>query len=158
MNAVPPGERGQASGIRATAMNAGMVLSIGVFFTLMIIGLSLALPNSMQAALVAQGLPVNIATGVANAPPVASLFAAFLGYNPMGELIPADALHALTSAQQAAITGPSFFPGLLAGPFMVGIKIAFTISIVLYLAAAVTSWLGADARKPTAATEAVPAE
>ena len=158
MNAVPPGERGQASGIRATAMNAGMVLSIGVFFTLMIIGLALALPSSMQAALVAQGLPVNIATGVANAPPVASLFAAFLGYNPMGELIPADALHALTAAQQATITGPHFFPELLAGPFMVGIKIAFTISIVLYLAAAVTSWLGVGARKREAAGEAVPAE
>src|SRR3569623_1286854 len=151
MNAVPPSERGQASGIRATAMNAGMVLSIGVFFTLMIIGLALALPSSMQAALVAQGLPVNIATGVANAPPVASLFAAFLGYNPMGELIPADALHALTAAQQATITGPHFIPELLAGPIMVGNKNAFTISIVLYLAAALTSWLVAPSRKPSVA-------
>jgi MFS family permease len=158
MNAVPAAERGQASGIRATAMNAGMVLSIGVFFTLMIIGLSIALPSSMQAALVGQGLPADIATQVANAPPVASLFAAFLGYNPMGELIPAAALHALTAAQQATITGPHFFPELLAGPFMVGIKIAFTISIILYLAAALTSWIGVAARKPEPAAEVVPAE
>jgi len=157
MNAVPAPERGQASGIRATAMNAGQVLSIGVFFTLMIVGLSLALPSAMATHLVAQGLPQQIAAQVASEPPVASLFAAFLGYNPMGELIPADALHALTAAQQATITGPEFFPELLSGPFMVGIKIAFTISLLLYLAAAVASLVGgAVKREPAAAT--VPAE
>ena len=157
MNAVPAPERGQASGIRATAMNAGQVLSIGVFFTLMIVGLSLALPSAMATHLVAQGLPQQIAAQVASEPPVASLFAAFLGYNPMGELIPADALHALTAAQQATITGPEFFPELLSGPFMVGIKIAFTISLLLYLAAAVASWVGgAVKREPAAAT--LPAE
>jgi MFS family permease len=157
MNAVPAAERGQASGIRATAMNAGVVLSIGVFFTLMIIGLAVALPASMQSALVAQGLPQAVAAQVAAEPPVASLFAAFLGYNPMGELIPPDALHALTAAQQATITGPQFFPQLLAGPFMVGIKIAFSISIVLYLLAALSSWLGAAARVQPAG-DAIPAE
>jgi hypothetical protein len=157
MNAIPAAERGQASGIRATAMNAGQVLSIGVFFTLMIIGLSLSLPAAMESHLVAQGLPQAIAAQVAAEPPVASLFAAFLGYNPMGELIPADALRALTAAQQATITGPHFFPDLLSGPFMVGIKIAFTISLVLYLGAALASWLGA-ARRKGAVGEAVPAE
>ncbi len=157
MNAVPASERGQASGIRATAMNAGQVLSIGVFFTLMIVGLSLALPQAMEAHLVAQGLPQQIAAQVAGEPPVASLFAAFLGYNPMGQLIPPDALQALTQAQQATITGPEFFPQLLSGPFMVGIKIAFTISLVLYLAAALASWFGAAKRAPIVA-ETVAAE
>jgi MFS family permease len=157
MNAVPAAERGQASGIRATAMNAGQVLSIGVFFTLMIVGLALSLPAAMESHLLAQGLPQAIAAQVASEPPVASLFAAFLGYNPMGELIPADALHALTAAQQATITGPHFFPDLLSGPFMVGIKIAFTISLVLYLGAALASWLGAAPPKEPAA-EIVPAE
>ena len=156
MNAVPASERGQASGIRATAMNAGTVLSIGVFFTLMIIGLAIALPSAMESHLIAQGLPQAVATQVANEPPVASLFAAFLGYNPMGQLIPADALHALTADQQATITGSQFFPELLSGPFMVGIKIAFSISIALYLLAALSSWLGAAPRK-VAAPEAVPA-
>ena len=70
------------------------------------------------------------------------MFAAFLGYNPMGQLIPADALHALTATQQATITGTTFFPRLLAGPFMVGIKIAFSISAALYVLAAIASWLG----------------
>ncbi len=157
MNAVPAAERGQASGIRATAMNSGQVLSIGVFFTLMIIGLAISLPAAMQSQLVAQGLPQAVAAQVASAPPVASLFAAFLGYNPMGELIPHAALAALTPARQAVITGPAFFPQLLSGPFMVGIKIAFTISLVLYLGAALASWLGAAVRKEPA-VQGVPAE
>lgn len=153
MNAVPPAERGQASGIRATAMNAGQVLSIGIFFTLMIIGLAISLPATMESRLMAEGLPQVVAHGVASAPPVASLFAAFLGYNPMGELIPAQALAALTPAQVATITGSHFFPDLLSGPFMVGIKIAFSISLVLYLLSAAVSWFGGVARR---APEAVP--
>ncbi len=158
MNAVPAIERGQAAGIRATAMNAGQVLSIGIFFTLMIIGLALALPQSMSQGLIAEGLSADLAGKVASAPPVASLFAAFLGYNPMGELIPADALHALTAEQQSVITGTTFFPQLLAGPFMVGIKIAFTISLLLYLAAAATSWLGGPTQAKTPEPQPQPAE
>jgi MFS family permease len=148
MNAVPPAERGQASGIRATAMNAGQVLSIGIFFTLMILGLAISLPEAMESHLIAQGLPQAVAAQVAAEPPVASLFAAFLGYNPMGELIPADALGALSEVQRATITGQHFFPDLLSGPFMVGIKIAFTISLVLYLLSAAASWFGGRLEAP----------
>jgi EmrB/QacA subfamily drug resistance transporter len=154
MNAVPVTERGQASGIRATGTNAGQVLSIGIFFSLMIVGLAISLPSTMEARLVTEGLSVDVAQHVASLPPVASLFAAFLGYNPMGELIPEVALHALTAEQQAVITGAHFFPDLLSGPFMVGIKIAFTISGLLYLCAALASWLGGSARKT--APEPVP--
>ena len=153
MNGVPASERGQASGVRATSMNAGQVLSIGIFFTLMILGLALSLPQTMSAGLVAEGLAQDVATKVANLPPVASLFAAFLGYNPMGQLIPAAALHALSADQQAVITGTRFFPALLSGPFMVGIKIAFTISALLYLAAAVASWLGGSTARAEEAEE-----
>jgi len=153
MNAVPASERGQASGLRATTMNAGQVMSIGVFFTLMIIGLAWSLPEVMETHLIAQGLAPDVAAKVASAPPVASLFAAFLGYNPMGELIPAAALQALTPEQAAIITGKQFFPELLSGPFMVGIKIAFSISLVLYLAAALASWLGGSTAKQEAVEE-----
>jgi hypothetical protein len=107
----------------------------------------------MEARLIAQGLPADVAAQVASAPPVASLFAAFLGYNPMGELIPATALHALSADQVAVITGQHFFPELLSGPFMVGIKIAFSISLVLYLAAAWASWWGGSTSKQEAAEE-----
>ncbi|MGV8854953.1 MAG: MFS transporter [Devosia sp.] len=149
MNAVPVSERGQAAGIRATAMNAGQVLSIGIFFSLMIVGLSLSLPGAMEQALMGQGLAQELAHQVAIAPPVASLFAAFLGYNPMGELIPAAAMATLGPDQVAVITGQQFFPQMLAGPFMVGIKIAFSISLLLYLLAALASWLGgAPSRSP----------
>jgi MFS family permease len=142
MNAVPARERGQASGMRATTMTAGQVLSIGIFFSLMIAGLAGSLPQQMEARLLAQGLPIAVAHQVAAAPPVASLFAAFLGYNPMGELIPAQVLAALPAATSATITGKEFFPNLMAGPFMEGIKLAFSFSAGLYALAALCSWRG----------------
>jgi MFS family permease len=142
MNSVPPSERGQASGMRATTMNAGMVLSIGVFFSLMITGLASTLPTTMKDALVSQNVPAVVAQRAAEAPPVASLFAAFLGYNPMAELIPEDQLKALPPENAATITGKHFFPDLISKPFMHGLTFAFTFSLVLYLLAAVASWLG----------------
>lgn len=142
MNSVPSVERGQASGMRATTVNAGTVLSIGVFFSLMLVGLASSLPQAMEASLVAQSVPPAIAHQVAGAPPVASLFAAFLGYNPMSELIPASVLHALPPANAAIITGHHFFPGLMSAPFTHGLKFAFTFSLVLNLVAALASWMG----------------
>src|SRR5438445_7265489 len=78
MNAVPARLRGSASGMRATFMNSGMLLSIGLFFSLMIAGLASALPHTMSTGLITQGVPAPVATKVANLPPVGSLFAAFL--------------------------------------------------------------------------------
>lgn len=141
MNSVPASERGQASGMRATTMNTGMVLSIGVFFSLMIVGLAGSLPHTMSARLESQTVPVPVARQVASAPPVGSLFAAFLGYNPMGTLVPHKTLVALPPNNAAVITGHSFFPKLISGPFMHGLKIAFTFSLILYLLAAIASWL-----------------
>jgi MFS family permease len=142
MNAAPPRERGQASGMRATTMNAGMVLSIGIFFSLMIAGLAHSLPDAMRTQLLARHVPAAVAGQIAAAPPVASIFAAFLGYNPMGQLIPAAVLHALPAADAAAITGKQFFPQLLSGPFMDGITLAFGFAALLYLLSALASWLG----------------
>ena len=111
MKSVPARERGQASGMRATTTNAGQVLSIGLFFSLMLVGLAAMLPQSMEAALLAQNVPAEVAHQVAGAPPVASLFAAFLGYNPMGELIPADVLHTAAAADAVdTLTGHAFLP------------------------------------------------
>jgi MFS family permease len=141
MNAVPPSERGQASGMRATTMNAGMVLSIGIFFSLIIIGLSTTLPRAMESQLTAQNVPAGVAHEIATAPPVGSLFAAFLGYNPMGKLIPPAAMHQLPAHNQAVLTGKHFFPDLISEPFMHGLKIAFTASLALFLLAAIASWL-----------------
>jgi EmrB/QacA subfamily drug resistance transporter len=140
MNSVPRRERGAASGMRATFQNSGQVLSIGIFFSLIIIGLASTLPSTMYNGLVAQGVPTNVATSVASAPPVGSLFAAFLGYNPMKVLIPPSTLASLPPANAATITGKEFFPQLISGPFMHGMRIAFVFSMVLYLLAAAASW------------------
>src|SRR2546425_9319731 len=80
MNAVPPHQRGASSGMRATFQNSGMVLSIGLFFSLMIAGLAASLPSTMYAGLTANGVPAATATQISHLPPVGSLFAAFLGY------------------------------------------------------------------------------
>ena len=142
MNSVPPRERGQASGLRAITTNAGQVLSIGIFFSLMLVGLAATLPHSMEAGLLAQHVPADVAQKIANLPPVASLFAAFLGYNPMGELIPHSVLASLPPANVAVLTGKEFFPGLMSAPFMYGLVFAFTFSAILYLVAAFASWRG----------------
>ena len=141
MNSVPPHDRGQASGMRATFQNSGQVLSIGLFFSLMIVGLSTTLPSAILSGLTAQGIPAAVAQQVASAPPVSSLFAAFLGYNPMQQLIPASVLSALPAANAAALTGTTFFPNLISAPFKQGLAITFTLSIIAYLVAGVASWL-----------------
>ena len=142
MNSVPTLERGQASGTRATTTNAGQVLSIGLFFSLMLAGLAATLPQSMEAGLLAEHVPAAVAHQVAATPPVASLFAAFLGYNPMGELIPADVLRSLPPESVATLTGKAFFPGLMSAPFKHGLVFAFTFSAILYVVAAFASWRG----------------
>jgi MFS family permease len=148
MNSVPPHERGQASGLRATTTNVGTVMSIGVFFSLMLAGLAASLPRSMEAGLLAQNVPPAIAHRVAMTPPVASLFAAFLGYNPMGQLIPPGVLHALPPANAATLTGKVFFPALMSGPFKHGLGFAFSFSALLYVLAGLASWRG-GMRAPT---------
>ena len=158
MNSIPALERGQASGMRATSINAGYVLSIGVFFSLMLAGLAASLPHAMETGLLAQHVPPSVARRVAGAPPVASLFAMFLGYNPMGELIPAAVLQALPPANAAVVTGTQFFPRLMAVPFVHGLDFAFTFSLLLNLIAAAASWLGDDklaAGEPSLRSEAM---
>ncbi|HJV09329.1 MAG TPA: MFS transporter [Acidimicrobiales bacterium] len=141
MNSVPAGQRGAASGMRATFQNTGMVLSIGVFFSLMIVGLSSSLPASMSAGLQANGVAPATAQRIADLPPVGSLFAAFLGYNPVENLLGNQAAAGVSDAQWQTLTGKAFFPHLIAGPFMHGLRIAFTASLVMCLVAAMASWM-----------------
>ncbi len=141
MNALPPEHRGVGSGMRATFQNAASMLSMGIFFTIVIIGLSHSLPVVLQTGLVQAGLPASVAQGVAHLPPTAALFAAFLGYNPMGTLLQPPVLAALSSAARANLLSLNFFPNLIAPAFMKGLHDAFYISIVLSLVAAVASLL-----------------
>jgi MFS family permease len=141
MNSVPPSARGASSGMRATFQNSGMVLSIGLFFSLMIAGLAASLPHTMYAGLTANGVPATTASRVANLPPVGSLFAAFLGYNPMETLLGPGVLDTLPSGRAQYLTGRSFFPQLISGPFKHGLVIVFTASLLMCLVAAWASWL-----------------
>jgi MFS family permease len=141
MNSVPARQRGAASGMRATFQNAGFVLSIGLFFSLMIAGLAARLPSTMYAGLTANGVPAATATRIAHLPPVGSLFAAFLGYNPIRTLLGPAALGRLGAAQAANLTGTRFFPQLIAEPFKHGLAIVFLAALAMSLVAAGASWL-----------------
>jgi MFS family permease len=141
MSAVPPAQRGVASGMRATCQNAGTSLSIGIFFSLMIAGLASSLPHTLTAGLVAQGVPSSTAAHIATLPPVSTLFAAFLGTNPIQHLVGAHTLAALHPANAATLTGRDFFPHLISGPFHHGLIIVFTAAAAMSLLAALASAL-----------------
>ena len=139
MSSVGPGQRGAASGMRATFMNAGSLFSIGVFFSLMVIGLASALPNTIVTELTAQHVPAAVAHQVAAVPPVGILFAAFLGYNPMQQLLGTKVLAALPAKNSATLTGHQFFPNLVSGPFHHGLMIVFFLAIGMSLVGAAAS-------------------
>lgn len=140
MNSLPPDQRGAGAGMFTTFQNSSMVLSIGVFFSLIILGLSSTLPGVLYRGLHAQGVSVAAAHKAASLPPVASLFAAFLGYNPIRTLIGPSLAH-LPAGKVAYLTGRSFFPQLISGPFHSGLVEAFTFALVACLVAAAASWM-----------------
>jgi len=144
MNSVPARQRGAASGMLATFQNSGFVLSIGVFFSLMIAGLASTLPTTLTNGLTAQGVPHAIAAKIGSLPPVGSLFAAFLGYNPVRSLLgPTGVLNHLPAHNVAVLTGRTFFPGLISQPFHHGLVIVFSMAIaVLCIAAAASALRG----------------
>ena len=141
MNSVPPEHRGASSGMRATFQNTANTISITWIFTMVTVGLAAHLPTALFQGLTQAGIPASVATQVANLPPTGALFAAFLGYNPMKTLLPAAVLQSLPAASQALLLGKSFFPNLIAGPFDFGLRIAFSISVVLSIIAAFASLL-----------------
>ena len=140
MNSVPPHQRGAASGMLATFMNSGFVLSIGIFFSLMIAGLASTMPTTMTSGLVSQGVPVAIAHVIGSLPPVGSLFAAFLGYNPIQTLLgPTGVLSHLPASHVSVLVGKQFFPQLISGPFHHGLVIVFSMAIGVLLLAALAA-------------------
>jgi MFS family permease len=156
MNSLPAEDRGVGGGMNQTFQNSAQVLSIGIFFTLMIVGLASTLPAAMSSGLQANGVPAATAHHVSQLPPVSILFAAFLGYNPIEQLVGPDTLHHLTAHQQAVLTGHSFFPELISGPFRSGLHAAFAFAIVACLVAAAAS-LMRGGRVPAAAAAPDPA-
>ncbi len=142
MNSVPAKQRGAASGMLATFQNSGFVLSIGIFFSLMIAGLASTLPTTLTNGLTAQGVPHSVAHQIGSLPPVGSLFAAFLGYNPIKQLLgPTGVLSHLPASNAAVLTGQKFFPGLISQPFHHGLVIVFIMAIAVLVIAAGASAL-----------------
>jgi MFS family permease len=170
MNSLPPSDRGAGGGMNQTFQNSAQVLSIGIFFTLMILGLAKTLPHTMSAGLQAHGVAAPAARRIGQLPPVSILFAAFLGYNPIQHLAGPHVLASLSAANRATITGRAFFPHLISAPFRTGLHEAFVFAIVACLIAAAASLMrggryhhaepapaaaaGADGRPARAAVEA----
>jgi len=148
MNSLPRQHRGAGSGVNATFQNSAQVLSIGIFFTLVIIGLSANLPASLGHGLTSEGVPRAGALKVANMPPVPTLFAAFLGYSPLAHLLPAKVIAGLSKAHASTVLGRSFFPHLAAKPFGDGLHTAFDFAAAGCLVAAVASWTRGQFRLP----------
>ncbi len=150
MNAVPAEERGAAAGMRGTFFNAGSSLSIGVFFSLMIVGLAATLPTTLTSGLEAHGVAAPVAQQIGQLPPVGSLFAAFLGYNPVAELLgPTGTLQHLPAGQAATLTGNTFFPQLISGPFHDGLVVVFVAAAVMMLIGAIASFATGREERPT---------
>ncbi len=141
MNSLPPGDRGAGGGMNQTFQNSAQVLSIGIFFTLLIVGLASSLPGTLSSGLQAHGVSAAAAHHASQAPPISVLFAAFLGYNPVQHLVGSEALAALPAQAHAVLTGSGFFPHLISGPFRDGLDVAFTFAIVACLVAAAASLL-----------------
>jgi MFS family permease len=166
MSSVPARHRGVASGMRSTFQNSGMSLSIGVFFSLLIVGLAATLPRTLAAGLRAQGVPAHLATQVSHLPPVSTVFAALLGFNPVQHLLGhSGVLTRIPPRNAARLTGNQFFPHLISGPFHHGLIIVFTAAAIMSLTGAIVSLLrgaqfyyddgpqAGDGRGPGAGTE-----
>ncbi|MFD8725912.1 MFS transporter [Streptomyces sp. NPDC059629] len=157
MGSVPAEYRGVASGMRSTFQNSGTALSIGVFFSLMVSGLASSLPETLKNGLVAHGVPAQSAAHAASLPPVSTLFATFLGNNPVEHLLASEGvLGRVSSAQRSVLTGHTFFPQLVSGPFHHGLGIVFGVAAGMALVSAVASALRGghravdERRSPTA--------
>jgi MFS family permease len=159
MNSLPAAHRGAGGGMNQTFQNSAQVLSIGIFFTLMIVGLSATLPHALEAGLLAHHVPPATAARVSHLPPVSVLFAAFLGYNPAKELIGNHVLAHIPAHDAATISGRGFFPHLIAAPFRDGLREAFAFAIAACLIAAIASWSrGRQVYRPEVSAAETPVE
>ncbi|WP_433757279.1 MFS transporter [Nocardia sp. CA-135398] len=144
MSSVPASQRGAASGMRGTLFNGGNALSMGIFFSLMVVGLAASLPSALDSGLRAQGVSAGAASQLADLPPVASMFAAFLGYNPIQELLGPSGELAKPGVNADTLTGQEFFPHLLTGPFHTGLIVVFVSAALMMFLAAAASYFAGD--------------
>ena len=140
MNSLPDHQRGAGSGMLNTFQNSAAVLSIGFFFTIITIGLASKLPQALIKGLTAQGVPTAAATAASHVPPIGSLFAAFLGINPLKEIL-SPAVLASHSVHGTVLLSHGFFPSLISAPFAHGLRLAFLLAAFFCFVGAVFSWM-----------------
>jgi cytidylate kinase len=124
-------------------------------------GLAGSLPQALYLGLTQNGVPAASADAVAHLPPTSALFGAFLGYNPIGVLLPAEVQQQLAPSDLSALLSKTFFPNLIAGPFLVGLRTVFYVGAAMCALGAVASALRgqrhvAAAAAPTRAVEPRP--
>jgi EmrB/QacA subfamily drug resistance transporter len=143
MNAVPREHRGAASGMRATLQNAGQTASLAIFFTIIITSLAGSLPTALAKAVSSYNVP-QLTYAMQHLTPTGALFAAFLGYNPVGSILqslPTSVTSTLSSSTIAYLTGNTFFPTAIAPSFMSALNLSLEIGAALAFVAAVASLL-----------------
>ena len=143
MNSVPAEHRGSASGMRSTMQNTGSVIGLSILFTLVLLVLSRDLPSSLAAAASQTGAP-QLSSALTQIPPTAAIFAAFLGYNPMGTVLnqlPSNLRNSLSPQTVAVLTGKVWFPTAIANAFMSSLGVALYFNVALAVVAAAASVL-----------------
>jgi EmrB/QacA subfamily drug resistance transporter len=144
MNSVPAEHRGAASGMRATIQNSASTISQAVFFTIIIVSLSATLPGALSAAVTNAGASPQLAQVFSSTPASGALFGAFLGYNPVATILhslPASLVSTIPQTTLNYLTGSTFFPNAISGPFMIALREAFIIGAAMCIVAAVCSAL-----------------
>lgn len=130
--------------MRATIQNTGQTLSLAIFFTVIISGLSSGLPTALSGAMVNAGVP-KLAGAFSSISPTSALFSAFLGYNPMQSILTIPSLAPVVSQiPQATLTfleGQTFFPNAIAPAFVTSLDLSFYIGAALSVAGAIASLL-----------------
>jgi hypothetical protein len=119
--------------------NSGMVISMALFFTIVIVSLTHLFPPELATSLTSAGAP-GLIVPMSAIPPTGALFAAFLGYNPVNAILatlsPA-VVAAINPATMTTLTGITWFPTTLAHAFMPSLRISFYIGALLSIIAAV---------------------
>ena len=144
--------------MRSTLQNCGQTISQAIFFGIIIISLNATLPTALSTAVANTGASPQIAAAFSHTPAAGALFAAFLGYNPIGTLLQTMSpavVAALPQHTVAVLEGQTFFPNAIASPFMSALTTAFIIAAVLCILAAVFSGMRG---KKTVCDEAVSLE
>ena len=144
MSSVSPDVRGSASGMLTTLRNVGTTASMGIFFTILILGLTTSLPHTLSSAVISAGGGSTLAGEMSKLPPTEAIFGALLGINPakviLG-LLPASALASIPHSAIATMTARAWFPRIFAPAFIKSLHTVFYAGAAIVFAGAIISIL-----------------